>query len=116
MSCAFDFFGYHFGLSSWSSIDHVTSHSRVGALLNLSLFLRIIRSLYKNTNIEEMLFIKNVIFEGFRQNGLQIRIQREQLRITTLDEILTFVEKVPNLIFLKKCRISKFNNVNNSLE
>ena len=28
-------FGYHFGLSSLSSIDHVNSHSRVFALLNL---------------------------------------------------------------------------------
>ena len=48
-------FGYHFGLSSWSSIDHVTSHSRVVALLNWSLFLRIIRSLYKNKTLREWL-------------------------------------------------------------
>ena len=26
---------------------------------------------------------KNIIFEGFRQNGLQIRIQRNFLRIST---------------------------------
>ena len=42
-------FGYHFGLSSWSSIDHATSHSRVVALLNLSLFLWIIRLLFTKT-------------------------------------------------------------------
>ena len=47
--------GYHFWLSPWSSIDHVTSHSRVVALLNLSLFLRIIRSLYKNKTLGEWL-------------------------------------------------------------
>ena len=48
-------FGYHFGLSSWSSIDHVTSHSRVVALLNLFVFLLIIRSLYKNKTLREWL-------------------------------------------------------------
>ena len=37
-----------------------------------------------------------MIFEGFRRNGLQIRIQREKLRISAPDEFLTFFEKVAN--------------------
>ena len=37
-----------------------------------------------------------MIFEGFKRNGLQIRIQREKLRISAPDEILTFFEKVTN--------------------
>ena len=39
---------YHFGLSSWSSIDHVTSHSRVVALLNLPFS---IYKLYKSRSL-----------------------------------------------------------------
>ena len=38
-------------------------------------------------------FRKYVFFEGFRRNGLQIRIQREKLRISAPDEILRFLEK-----------------------
>ena len=35
-----------------------------------------------------------VILEGFTQNGFQIRIQREKLRISAPDEILSFFEEV----------------------
>ena len=41
-----------------------------------------------------MTFITNMFFEGFSQNGLQIRIQSEKLRISALDEILALVETV----------------------
>ena len=46
-----------------------------------------------------MEFYKYCIFEGFRQNGLQIRIRREKLRISRPDE---------NSAFFEKCWISKF--------
>ena len=37
-----------------------------------------------------------MFFEGFKRNGLQIRIQREKLRISAPDDFLTFFEKVTN--------------------
>ena len=43
---------------------------------------KIFRNMKKNN------FIKYVILEGFRQNKLQIRIQRGKLSISTLHEIL----------------------------
>ena len=43
---------------------------------------------------EQMFLIKHVILEGFRLNELQIRIQREKLSISTLDEILRFLKNV----------------------
>ena len=38
--------------------------------------------------MQKIEFRKYVIFEGFKRNGLQIRIQREKLRISVPDEFL----------------------------
>ena len=42
-------------------------------------------------HVQTDFYNKHVIFEGFSQNGLQIRIQSEKLRISALDEFLRFV-------------------------
>ena len=54
-----------------------------------------------------MTFITNMFFEGFSQNGLQIRIQSEKLRISALDEILRFLDRLYNF---------EVYNVKNSLK
>ena len=42
--------------------------------------------------MKKLKFRKYVIFKGFERNELQIRIQREKLRISAPDEILTFFD------------------------